>query len=153
MINWALIEISVLERSKAFTFTDEEDFAKYLAKTYHYAMLTSARSTIGNKLIKTNIDMLEEMWVAALLIGKTGSGDVAKENMKTLFNRGVYLYWQGATFRPTKEIPVNTVRNAGSPNVLLLYNTNNSEAFIKSLINNLKIYMRTIIGTGWVGVV
>jgi len=50
-----------LERSKAFAFTDEEEFAKYLAKTYHYAMTTSATSTLGHKLVKANNEMLEEM--------------------------------------------------------------------------------------------
>jgi len=68
--------------------------------------------------------------------------------MKQLFNRGVYLYWKGAMFTPSVEIPVNTILNAGNPEVLVLYNTNDSEAFVKSLINNLKIYMKTIIGTG-----
>lgn len=153
MVNWELIETSILARSRAYAFADEEEFAEYLAKTYHYAMSTSATSTIGHKFVSANPDILKEMWIAAFKIGKTGDNVVTIENMKQLFNRGVYLYWQGAVFTPSVEIPVNTVLNAGNPEVLLLYNTNDPEAFIKSLINNLKIYMQTVIGTGWVGIV
>jgi len=154
MVNWELIKISVLERSKFYSFANEEDFAKYLAQIYHYAVTTSAMSTRGQKLVRANSEMLEKMWIAAFKIGKTGNNVAIIENMKQLFNRGVYLYWQGAVFVPVPRIiPVNVVLNAGNPDVLSLYNTNDFEAFIKNLINNLKIYMQTIIGTGWVGVV
>lgn len=53
-----------------------------------------------------------------------------------------------AVFIPTQDIPINKVLNAGNPDVFALINTNDQALFIKTLIDNLKLYMKTIIGTG-----
>ena len=153
MINWELIETSINARIKSYSSRDESDFAKYLAKTYHYAMITSATNTRGNKLVRADKKILEKMWVNAFTIGKTSGSDKIKKKMMKLFNKGVYLYWSSAVFMPTESTPTNVVVNAGSPNVFIPYNTSDDNAFVENLINKSKRYVKTIIGTGWVGVI
>jgi len=144
----------MIARSSIYGFANEKEYGEYLAQAYDFAMLTSAMSMMGDKFISGNPTVLKTMWGSAFKIGKSGGSPATIQNMKDIFNQGLQAYWTGAIFTPKPPVMLaNVVTMSGNPNVLMFYNTNDTNAFVGNLLQNIKIYMLTIVGTGFVGVV
>lgn len=153
MIVWNLITNQMKVKMNSFLFKNETEFAKALATAYHTTMVSSATSSFGDKFLLGNYAGLEHKWVLAFST-KTGKNNVEiKRNMEKIFNDGLYLYWDGATFTPSIVIPTNIVVDAGIPEVIFPANSNNPDAFMNSIIKGLKKYHLTIKGPSWMGVI
>jgi hypothetical protein len=143
-------------RSMTYGFSNEQQYGETLAQVYDDVMMSGAMSMIGNKFMRGNAPILKTMWGNAFKIMTTRDGDdnLIQNSAKNLFNKGLTLYWTGAVFTPAPPaIPVNVVTSPGNPDVLVFGNTNDPSYFINILINNIKLYMLTIVGTGWVGII
>ena len=92
MINWQLIEISMIARSNVYGFANEKEYGEYLAQAYDFAMLTSAMSMMGDKFINGNPAVLKTMWGSAFKIGKSDDNPATIQNMKDIFNQGLQRY-------------------------------------------------------------